>query len=151
MAINILFVCSGNTCRSPMAEAMLKSKLPEEIKSAYLITSAGTEALEGLPATAHAAQAMHEEGIDLSAHRSRPITERLIERADLILALSRQHREFIETNFPEASGKTFLFAEYADKSAKGIGIPDPIGGPLEDYRHIRDRIKEYILRLVAKM
>jgi protein-tyrosine phosphatase len=151
MAFNVLFVCTGNTCRSPMAAGLLTHLLPDEKKAKYKAVSAGTLALRGQPASGPTVQVMQELGINISEHRSQPLSAALTEKADLVLALSGEHAEIIRESFPEAARKTFLLSEYADKTAGPVDIPDPMGRPIETYRLVRDRIREYVSKILKKM
>lgn len=151
MGINILFVCTGNTCRSPMAAGLLKHLLEDRNKQSYVITSAGTHTLPGMPASAHAIQVMQEQGIDISTHKSAVLDGNISEKADLILALTNGHADFIRDHFPASTGKTFVLSEYARKTGNPTDIADPAGGDLEDYRKTRDQIQEYLKLIVNKM
>jgi len=134
-----------------MAEALLKAALPKEHLARYEIHSAGTHTANGLPASDHTLTVMNELGIDLGSHRSQPATEVMIEKADLILALSTTHLEHIQDRFPESAGRTYLLTEYADKSARGQSIADPVGGTLDFYRATRDEIKRRVEQIARKM
>lgn len=126
--MNILFVCTGNTCRSPMAEGILKSM----IKSGdnIHILSAGIFAYEGESASKEAIEAMKRMGIDISAHVSHPISERLIDEADLILTMTKQHMDMLLRMHLSARGKTHTILGYTGKSGD---IADPYGGNAEVY------------------
>jgi protein-tyrosine-phosphatase len=151
MAFNILFICTGNTCRSPMAEAFLKERLPPHKKGAYEISSAGTRAMDGLLASESAVIVMKEKDIDLMAHKSRTLNENMMQKADLILALSDTHKEYVGRMYPDAAKKTFLLSEYADKNNPPHNITDPIGSDLAMYRKARDEIDRYIKMIAEKM
>lgn len=124
--MNILFVCTGNTCRSPMAAALM-NKIATEQDLDVRIESAGLFAAGGGMASDNAIKAMIPYGIDLTTHRTQPVTEELIKQCDLILTMTEAHKMVLE---PMAKGKVFTLTEYAG----GTGdIPDPYGGDLDEY------------------
>jgi tRNA threonylcarbamoyl adenosine modification protein (Sua5/YciO/YrdC/YwlC family) len=138
----VLVVCTGNTCRSPMAEALLKKRLADKLGCAIdeleqrgvIVMSAGIAAMAGGRAAAEAIGAMQERGLDLSRHESQPLTERLVRYADLVLSMTRGHREAILTQWPDAAGRIELV------SRDRTDIADPIGGPAELYRRCAEQI-----------
>jgi protein-tyrosine phosphatase len=134
----VLFVCTGNICRSPMAEALLRAQLPPE--SPWKAASAGIYADRGDPASTGAVEALAEMGIELQAHRSQPLTAALVRQARVIVALTRAHRDDILARFPEANQKVFLLALFLPASGDNKDVPDPIGGALDVYRRCRDTI-----------
>ncbi|MHB1418310.1 MAG: low molecular weight protein arginine phosphatase [Bacillota bacterium] len=109
---NILFICTGNTCRSSMAEGIAKNLLPRKDKEEFLFVSAGVAAAHGAPATPEAIKVMSEKGIDLSTHQATQVTQELIERADLVLAMTRGNKAQILRMVPEAREKVYLLKEY---------------------------------------
>ncbi|RKX70476.1 hypothetical protein DRP53_04835 [candidate division WOR-3 bacterium] len=143
---SILIVCTGNSCRSPMAVGYLKEKLKGMPVFVY---SAGTIADLGLPAAENAITVMREMGIDISHHQSQPLSRELIIRSDLILVMQPHHRERVLELDPDAGPRTFLLRDFP----KGGGIFDPIGGTVEVYRRCLqlmipglDRVAEEIRR-----
>ncbi len=112
MPQKILFVCTGNTCRSPMAEALFR-EIAGAGESGFQVISAGTSAGRGVPAAEEAVQVLKEKGIDLSEHQSRPITEELLKEADLILTMTRSHKESLLQLEPGVGDKVFTLKEYA--------------------------------------
>jgi len=121
----ILFVCTGNFCRSPMAEAILKDLLRQDGKDKlYQVRSAGTWTRDGLTASPLALRAMNELGLDISIHRSRHLTCQDIEGASLIIVMTQDHREALGAEFPQAREKLHLLSEMAGKSHD---IDDPSG------------------------
>jgi len=130
---NLLFVCTGNTCRSPMAAAIAAARVEERGWPIVSVRSAGASASDGSPATAEAVSASAEHGLDLSDHRSRRLTPELVEWADQIVAMSPWHLErVVELGGAE---KAVLAAELLDDAPAGGAISDPIGGGREVYRH----------------
>lgn len=138
----VVMVCTGNTCRSPMAEVLLKRRLSEKLgcpidqleDRGFLVMSAGLSAAPGGRAAAEAQEIMKERGLDLSMHESQPLSERLIRFADIIVTMTRAHREAIVSHMPEAATRTFVLARNRGD------VSDPIGMPIEQYRRCADQI-----------
>ena len=124
--MNILFVCTGNTCRSPMAAALM-NKIATEQDLDVRIESAGLFATEGNMASDNAIKAMIPYDIDLTLHRTQPVTEDLLKQCDLILTMTEAHKMVLE---PMAKDKVFTLMEYAGGQGD---IPDPYGGDLDEY------------------
>ena len=138
----ILFVCTGNICRTPVAAGLLYDRLVREQADAQIhIRSAGIWALEGRPATAYAQQVMGERDMDISAHRARNITQAIVDDADLILVMTRQHADAIRRGFDRVAGKLHLLAEMA---GDGHDVEDPYGGSLAEYRRTAARLDDLI-------
>lgn len=140
----VLFVCTGNTCRSPMAQAALTVLLEKERAGQVSVVSAGIAATDGYKATDHAREAVRLWDGDLSEHRSGLLTKELIESADLIFGLTSQHVHAILAKSDKAAGKTFLLKNFPDLSPDGEGVDDPIGGPLDWYNETFVEIGEYL-------
>ena len=140
----VMFVCSGNTCRSPMAEYALRSLLERERPGRSEIISAGTLGLVDQPATAHAQEAGKTWDLDLSPHRSQPLNIDLINHADLIFAMAPGHYREIVQLLPEATEKTYLLKSFPDRSPDGQGVEDPIGMDLQTYNGVFLEIGEYL-------
>ncbi|HLO03902.1 MAG TPA: low molecular weight protein arginine phosphatase [Symbiobacteriaceae bacterium] len=144
--MRVLLVCSGNTCRSPMAGALLQGlwRGDEQLE----VLTAGTSTVHGLPATTHAVTAMQERGLDLGAHRSQPVTPALLKSVDLVLTMTVSHREALRAQFPAMANKIHTLAEYAG-SARDVS--DPFGGPLDEYRRTAQSLAELLSAAISRM
>jgi protein-tyrosine phosphatase len=132
--IRVLLVCTGNVCRSPMAEGVLRKMLRDSAQHGEVIVeSAGTFAAEGAPASSDAIEVTAESGGDLRGHVARSLTARLVGRADLILTMEPEHGDRLLSLFPDAARKTHLITTFGDSSGDPLGIPDPIGRGREVY------------------
>ena len=125
----VLFVCTGNICRSPLAASLLERALKDRGLEVE-VTSAGTGAWDGAPASEGAYLVGLEKGLDLSGHRARLLTRELVDEADLILTMARHHRARVDELGGE--GKVFVLGEYAGKGDDEVS--DPFGGDLTVYR-----------------
>lgn len=130
LKFNVLFVCSGNTCRSPMAEALLRAR-GGPVHAA--VRSAGTSAIEGLGAAVHAQQVVREHGGSLEGHLTALLDQAALDWADLVLVMEYKHYETVLQIDPEAVVKTFLLREFRRK-AKDTAVPDPVGQGIDAYR-----------------
>src|SRR5213595_2029068 len=131
MTQHVLFVCTGNICRSPLAASLLERALKER-SIEVAVASAGTGAWDGAPASEGAYLVGLERGLDLSGHRARLLTRELVERADLILTMARHHRARVDELGGE--GKVFVLGEYAGRGGDEAEVSDPFGGDLDVYR-----------------
>ncbi len=149
----ILFVCTGNTCRSPMAEAIARKLIADKLgcrgdqleDRGVIVQSAGLSAMGGGPAAMEAMDVVASMGLDLSAHESQPLSGQMVRYADMIFPMTRSHRQAILSQWPEAAGRTELLA--VDQT----DIADPIGGPPDVYRRCADQLQAELAARVAAL
>jgi protein arginine phosphatase len=142
----VLIVCTGNTCRSPMGEAILRSILTDDLSGQVSVSSAGSVAGEGSPAAAFAVQTAAARGLDLSKHRSRPLTAELVREADLVLGMEPAHVSAAKSLAPDSADRVRLVTEYGAEGGAADGIRDPIYGGPDDYVDTFNRIRSHMLR-----
>jgi len=149
----IVFVCTGNICRSPMAAGLLRAKLPEHLKSKVIIESAGTMGIEDSMASEEAIEVMQQKGIDITDHRSQGISEEVVNGADVIFALAENHRHYLESLFPKARDNVFLLKTFDrdHKKVNSVSVSDPIGGSVQIYEECRDTIESEIDRILPRL
>ncbi len=140
--MRILVVCTGNICRSPLAEAMLRKLAADRKRADIVVESAGTGAYDGGPASEGAYLIGLEHGLDLSAHQSRPITRPMVEAADLVLGMSQHHVDrAVELG---GEGKSQLLGAYGGRAADDAEVEDPFGGDLDEYRRTYEQLAELL-------
>ena len=141
---NVLFICTGNICRSPMAEGLLRQMSGGRVE----VVSAGLGAGRGQQPSAHAIRVLKEEGIDISEIRSQPVSAHLLEKADHIFTMTRDHLDMLLLLFPEMAAKARLLR--FDEEAKGgrADVTDPIGGTRETYESCKEDIKRAMPRVM---
>lgn len=150
----ILFVCTGNTCRSYMAQAIAEHYLSalEDKGAGVRVLSAGTAAWDGAPPSPQALAVLAEQGIEASVHQSTCLTPELIREADLILAMTGGHRDSVLRLEPQAVGKVFLLKEFPpgqgkpDRPKEQSDIIDPFGMPTEFYRACAAELRERVAK-----
>ena len=149
----VVLVCTGNTCRSPMAEILLKKrvadrfgcKISELDDRGIVIMSAGISASPGGRSAAEAIETMQARGLDLTQHESQPLSERIVRFADVVITMTRGHRQAILEAWPDAEPRVHLISH-------GRGdVADPIGGPLDLYRRCADQLDEYLEKWVTDL
>ncbi len=139
----ITVVCTGNVCRSPMGERLLAHALAADPDFRNIkVLSAGTSAFPGEPASHNSLVAMRKVNLDLSDHRSRPLSDQLVAISDLILTMTSGHKELIHLQHPDLELPIFRFREWVASGSKEV--PDPFGGPLDLYLQTRDSLVEAI-------
>ncbi len=139
----VLFVCTGNTCRSPMAELLMRQRLAQLKKCrldeledhGLVVRSAGIAAAAGCPASSESLLVMSEHDLDLAKHEAQPLTEQLVRHADLILTMTAGHWQAIVQRWPEAASRTRMLLR------EQIDVADPIGRAMDAYRHAAQQIK----------
>src|SRR5258706_1528226 len=143
----ILFVCTGNICRSPMAEGLFRHAVKG--RNDFRVVSAGVGAVDGLPPSDHAVAALKELGIDISKQRSHMLTADLVQQADYIFGMTHSHVDAITMLYPHAAEKTFLLREFDETlDSYENDISDPIGGSYEVYLACRDQIEQGIASML---
>jgi len=146
--MNLLFVCSGNTCRSPLAEALARKIAERRGIDDLNVSSAGTNAWDNVPATDEALLVGMERDLDLGGHRSRKLTPEIVSEADLIFVMTPGHLDQVKQM--GGRGKVHVIDEYAS-GASNKGITDPYGGDLEAYRYTADILEQELERLFDRL
>ncbi|HXA14209.1 MAG TPA: low molecular weight protein arginine phosphatase [Opitutaceae bacterium] len=149
---HILTICTANICRSPMAEGLLRHALaaqPAPLNSLRVI-SAGVAARTGELVTENSVLAMKKAGIDISGHRSQPVTQELLDGALAVFCMTESHRDMLQVMFDPVPKNIFLFREFLPAGAEQE-IADPYGGPFSLYELCRDEMVEAVPTLVAQL
>ncbi len=148
----LLFVCTGNTCRSPMAEVIARRRITDFGWSRVEVRSAGVGAFDGSPASGGAVRAAEAHGLDLSGHSASLLTQEEVDGADLILTMSASHlMRVVELGGGDRAAMVTSYGGGGDEGAISAGVPDPIGGPDEEYSETFDLLNDLIARVLERL
>lgn len=146
---HILFVCTANICRSPVAEGLLRRRIEEEFMDGWTVSSAGTWVLEERGASRNSVVVMAQRGIDIADHISRGITAEMLSDADLILCMESGHAEALAAEFPkETAGKIYMLTQMVGRRHD---VADPYGMELPEYQQMAEEVEELIDKALPRI
>jgi protein-tyrosine phosphatase len=151
MSMHVLFICTGNLCRSPLAEGILKHKLDKNRIGSVSVSSAGTLGLDGTPAAEPAVEVAAQHGIDISEHLARHVTREMLDGADVVVGMERDHIVEADVIFKDTGGKYRLLTDYGPPELRGAEIADPYGGPIKGYHEAYERIEKCVEGLLKEI
>lgn len=142
MIDRVLVLCTGNICRSPLAQAELRAQLPDRE-----ISSAGIAAMAGYPADPNALAIAEAEGLDLGHHAARQLDDTMVAESDLILVMDQGHADWVIERYPHSKGRVFLLGHWDDEAE----VPDPFGHSVERFRRVFELIRSFAHGWVARL
>ena len=138
----VLMICTGNICRSPMGEGLLRTRLAREgLADQIQVRSSGTHGIDGSPPSSYASVALHQMGIDIQGHRARTVTQQSIDDADLLLVMTHHHITFIKHHFRRTEGKLYLLSEMIGQD---FDVDDPYGGTETEYEQCAHQLSNTV-------
>lgn len=152
--MKVLFICSGNICRSPMAAEYFRQRASRSGLSHVVVDSAGTLGIVGSPASPEAIAAMREAGIDLTAHRSKGLTRSMMRSSDLVVAMAHDHLDYLAHRHTDEPARRLLlraFEKSPQPDPNAPDVEDPIGKPLKAYRELLPVIRSCVEHLILHL
>ncbi|NLG72072.1 MAG: low molecular weight protein arginine phosphatase [Chloroflexi bacterium] len=143
----VLFICTANVCRSPLAAALLRERVKDSAQD-WRIESAGTWALEGYPMVSKVEQVLNERGVPIPPHRSRKVTAELLQQFQLILTMEEGHKEALRFEFPEAASRIYMLSEMINQR---FNVPDPMGKSYREYKITAQELDRVIEKGLEKI